>query len=594
MLFPIRLLACFITATLFSAAGIASVAQDPQTLRILSYNIHHAEGVDGQLDLQRIADVIRESNPDIVALQEVDQRVQRSKSEDQPQQLGEMLGMHVAFGGNIALEGGHYGNAVLSRFPITQASNHLLPNDDGGEQRGVLQVEFELPASHRMTLLATHLDHRSPNQRLSSVTFINELAESIDHPVCLAGDLNATPDSPVLARLREQWTLSSEAKHPTIPVAKPKRQIDYVLFHRNSLNSDYGVAPTQTRVLDNHVASDHRGIITAWNLYRKIPLSEPITRIVFGSCINQELDLPMLATLAAEHPQLLLMLGDNIYADTDNVEVLRAKYAILSSKPGVQKLLASTRVMETWDDHDFGQNDGGADFPQREAFEKEFLDFWREPTDSVRRKRPGVYEAKTFGPQGMRLQVIMLDMRYFRSPLKIGDKRVGGKYVPDDDPKKTILGAAQWQWLEEQLHQPADVRLLVTSIQCLAADAGQESWSNFPRERQRLLDLIADTRANGVILLSGDRHWAELSKVDPSHIAYPLYELTSSSLNQIHPRGTPTKNANRADPATFHLPNYGLIQIDWSQPRLHVLLQIRDVDSRVKLQKSLSINRRNQ
>lgn len=114
--------------------------------------------------------MIRESNADIIALQEVDKRVRRSESVDQPQQLAELLGMHVAFGGNIELEGGHYGNAVLSRFPITQATNHLLPNDESGEQRGVLQVELELSESQRMTLLATHLDHRSQNQRLSSAT----------------------------------------------------------------------------------------------------------------------------------------------------------------------------------------------------------------------------------------------------------------------------------------------------------------------------------------------------------------------------------------------------------------------------------------
>lgn len=155
------------------------------------------------------------------------------------------------------------------------------------------------------------------------------------------------------------------------------------------------------------------------------------------------------------------------------------------------------------------------------------------------------------------------------------------------------MGAAQWQWLEEQLQHPADVRLLVTSIQCLAADAGQESWSNFPHERQRLLDMIQDARASGVILLSGDRHWAELSRVDQFSIAYPLYELTSSSFNQVHPRGTPTENANRADPATYHLPNYGLIQIDWTQPRPEVRLQIRDIEARVEIEASLSIEPRN-
>ncbi len=581
MLSQIRLFACVLAVSLL---GTVSIAQEPQSLRILSYNIHHAEGVDGVLDVDRIAEVIRQSGADIIALQEVDQRVRRSEGVDQPQQLAELLGMHVAFGGNIELEGGNYGNAVLSRFPILHATNHLLPNDDGGEQRGVLQVELGLSESRRMTLLATHLDHRSQNQRMSSATFISNLAASIEHPVCLAGDLNATPDSPVLQRLEQHWTNSSERLHPTIPVTNPKQQIDFVLFWRNSLNADDGIQPTQTRVLENTVASDHRGLLTTWRLVQKVSLSEPITRIVFGSCINQELDVPILATIAAEHPQLLLMLGDNIYADTESVDELRAKYAQLAGKPGFQSLLASTRVMATWDDHDYGQNDGGADFSPRDAFQKEFLDFWREPLDSTRRQRPGIYEAMTFGPQGKRLQVLMLDTRYFRSPLKVGERRVGGTYVPDDDPEKTILGVTQWQWLEEQLRQPAEVRLLVTSFQCLAADAGQESWSNFPHERQRLLNLIKNTRAGGVVLLSGDRHWAELSQVDHPGIENPLVELTSSSFNQVHPRGTPTDNANRADPETYHLPNYGFIQIDWADSLPEIRLQIRDVDSRVKIE----------
>ncbi len=220
------------------------------------------------MDVERIAEVIRRSGADIIALEEVDKRVRRNESVHQAQRLAELLGMKVAFGGNIELEGGNYGNAVLSRFPITSATNHLLPNDDGGEQRGVLEVELALSDSEPMTLLATHLDHRSQNQRMSSVTFVSDLAASIEHPVCLAGDFNATPDSPVLQRLQQDWTRSSEQEHPTIPVMEPQQQIDFVLFRRPSQDDDYGVNAALTRVLDDDAASDHRGILTERNLVR--------------------------------------------------------------------------------------------------------------------------------------------------------------------------------------------------------------------------------------------------------------------------------------------------------------------------------------
>ncbi|TWU08159.1 endonuclease/exonuclease/phosphatase family protein [Stieleria varia] len=567
----------------------AAEPEQPQRIRILSYNIHHAEGVDGKLDLERIAKVIRESQADVVALQEVDHIVHRSGSEDQPKQLAQQLGMHHVFGGNIELQGGRYGNALLSRFPITSSVNHLLPNTGGGEQRGVLQVELALPQSQRLTVLATHFDHRpDPAQRLDSAKFINTLAESISgHAVCLAGDLNAVPTSSVLEELRNHWSRSSREEHFTIPVAQPTRQIDFVMPARSSFNGDFGIRVLATKVLDEATASDHRGIWVDMELYRKVSLDEPVSRIAFGSCIKQDLDCPILETISDQHPELVLFLGDNIYGDTSDIGLLRQKYAKLGDKPEFQRLVAAARVMATWDDHDYGLNDGGNDFEIRDESQAAFMDFWQVPQQSPRRKSPGVYDASVFGPPDKRLQVIMLDTRYFRSPLKKGEKRVGGVYEPDDAADKTMLGEAQWAWLAKQLRQPAEVRLVVTSIQCIASSAGQETWANLPRERQRLFDLIKQTQAKGIVLLSGDRHWSELSRLDKSIVGYPLYELTSSSFNQNHPRGTPTENHYRADPKTYHRPNYGLIEIDWSGPSPSIRLQIRNLQSTVEIEKRL-------
>ena len=132
---------------------------------------------------------------------------------------------------------------------------------------------------------------------------------------------------------------------------------------------------------------------------------------------------------------------------------------------------------------------------------------------------------------------------------------MGGSYVPQDDPHVTMLGEEQWSWLEQQLRVPAELRILASSIQCVAEASGQETWSNLPHERQRLFDLIERTRAEGVVIISGDRHWAELSVLkDPRR--YPIYDLTSSSFNQLHV-GIPTPNKYRSIPKTYHRENFG-------------------------------------
>lgn len=235
-----------------------------QRLKVLSYNIHHAEGVDGRLDLERIARVIRQSQADLVALQEVDQRVARSQSVDQAQQLAKLLDMHFAFGANIDLQEGHYGNAILSRYPINANQNHRLPNDNGGEQRGVLEADIALPDGVTLKFLSTHFDHRAdPVQRLSSAKWINQkFADVDDQPVCLAGDLNAVPESSVLMELKKQWTLPNGQNQLTIPVDQPKRKIDYVLLSQLSAQPRWTTREVESRVLDEAIASDHRPVLS--------------------------------------------------------------------------------------------------------------------------------------------------------------------------------------------------------------------------------------------------------------------------------------------------------------------------------------------
>ncbi len=315
----------------------------------------------------------------------------------------------------------------------------------------------------------------------------------------------------------------------------------------------------------------------------------PISRLLFGSCVKQDQPVPIFETILKQRPELFVFLGDNIYADTTDLDLMRAKYAKLKANEGFARLLNACPVLATWDDHDYGLNDAGAEYPKRVESQQIFLDFWGDPADSPRRQRPGVYDAHVFGPQGKRLQVILLDTRYFRGPLKTGERRTGGSYVPTDDPSITMLGEAQWKWLEQQLRQPAEVRVIASSIQCVSEAAGQETWSNLPHERQRLFDLIAKTKATGVVVISGDRHWAELS-VDKDSTPYPIYDVTSSSFNQIHPRGTPTENKLRAIPATYHRENFGEILIDWDQADPSLRLRVLDIDGAVKIETTVRLS----
>jgi alkaline phosphatase D len=314
----------------------------------------------------------------------------------------------------------------------------------------------------------------------------------------------------------------------------------------------------------------------------------PVTRILFGSCLKQDKPVPIFETILSCEPEVFLFLGDNIYADTDDRELMRKKYAALGEMPGFIRLRETATVLATWDDHDYGVNDGGADFAAREDAEKEFLDFWRDPEDSKRRSRAGVYGSQVFGPEGKRVQIILLDTRYFRSPLKTGEKRLGGPYYPDENPDLTMLGQEQWAWLEEELQKPAKIRLIGSGIQIVPEASGQETWSNLPTERQKLFDVIKETGAEGVILLSGDRHWSEFSRIS-ENVPYPIYDFTSSSLNQVHPRGTPTENRFRFSDETYHRENFGEIRIDWAGENTRIEIRIRDLKGNTRISHSIRL-----
>lgn len=329
--------------------------------------------------------------------------------------------------------------------------------------------------------------------------------------------------------------------------------------------------------------------------------------IAFGSCLSAGAPQPVWNSILAQKPSAFIFAGDTVYAD-------KGRYAEMSGTQGIYAAYQdltnnhefmrfryranrqSVDVLATWDDHDYGLNDAGAEFPHKLASKDAFLYFFEwDGTETGDASQPGIYqshvlEVTTATNTPVSVQVILLDTRSFRSPLlkaTAAQQRPGCKAnhaIANHDPQVTVLGDQQWQWLATTLQEPADVRLLVSSIQVLPIEHCYEKWANFPTERARLLNLIQETAANGVVILSGDRHLAEISKLPAAGLEasldYPLYEITSSGLNSAIGHGhamTNEYNRLRTSTASFGSNNFGYIAIeDHADTGLTLVLSLLD------------------
>ena len=298
----------------------------------------------------------------------------------------------------------------------------------------------------------------------------------------------------------------------------------------------------------------------------------PLERIAFGSCYKPEKKGGVWAVVRKFDPQLWIWLWDNFYHDWANGKYVRTNddpdsfakgYRALGRSEGVQALqsLAADRVMATWDDHDFGKNDAGKEYDRKEESRKAFAKFFGVPD------RPdGIYSSRDFGPEGKRVRVILLDTRYNRDSLPRK-----GEALSDGD----ILGESQWSWLGEELARTgANLIILGSSIQFVSEQHRFEKWANFPKAKDRMLELLKTVRAQGVVFISGDRHHAEISCLPEGLVGYPLYDITSSGITEGGGIGKEENRYRVAD--LWNANNFGAIQIDWSQANPTVSLEIRD------------------
>jgi alkaline phosphatase D len=292
-------------------------------------------------------------------------------------------------------------------------------------------------------------------------------------------------------------------------------------------------------------------------------------RIAFGSCAGDWAEQPIWSAIEKDQPDLYISLGDAIYADWDGEklvevtpELLAQKWQALGTRPDFAELKQITPMIATWDNHDYGSHDRGADFPLKNISKSQFLNFWDEPGNTPRRETPGIYTDYFYGAEGKKLHVILLDTKSFKNETE-------------------LLGGAQWDWVQGRLKMPADLTILVSSIQIIPDEKNMDEWGRYPKERERLLDMVNNLQS--LFLLSGNVHFAEISSKQG------LIEVTSSGLTDanINKKYASRPNQYRTAGPVVQ-PHYGVLDIDWAD--LNVKISIRSESGEELITRQIEIS----
>lgn len=304
------------------------------------------------------------------------------------------------------------------------------------------------------------------------------------------------------------------------------------------------------------------------------PTLDPSTsfRVATASCLLYAPGGTAIGDIDAQDPDLVLWLGDNIYADTTDMTQMRRIYDSLGANPRFEALRTSTELMAVWDDHDYGWNNANATWPYKDGAKAEFLRFWRAAEDDPRWGQPGVYSSKTFGSGDRTVQVILLDNRYNLDPWDYAGTNSSAQ----------VLGEVQWAWLEAQLQVPATIRIIGSGVQVVQdydIDNEWEGWGDSPLQRERLFRTIREAGVGGVVFVSGDMHFAELSRHpnDAEALGYPTWDLTASGLDRVETEGVGLwDNPNRVGELLNTNSKFGMVEIDWSKTDPEIHLEIWD------------------
>ncbi|NNE25290.1 MAG: alkaline phosphatase family protein [Saprospiraceae bacterium] len=288
--------------------------------------------------------------------------------------------------------------------------------------------------------------------------------------------------------------------------------------------------------------------------------------IAFGSCNHEDDDQSYWNVINSFSPDIWIWMGDNIYGDTEDMSVMAAKYGMQKENEHYASFADSIKIYGTWDDHDYGVNDGNRTYPKKEESKKLLLEFLDVPIASKVYNRPGVFQSYVLGDEGRKVKLILLDTRTFQDPLR---KNITGnpRYHKSEGD---LLGEAQWQWLENALLDTTALTLIVSSIQFLPENQIYEKWANFPNSKRRMLVLTERFSHNNLIFLSGDRHISEISYL-PQEIN-DLTEITSSGLTHSW-EDCDEENNLRVSPLITQT-SFGLLKMDWGQDSFRLKAQL--------------------
>lgn len=280
-----------------------------------------------------------------------------------------------------------------------------------------------------------------------------------------------------------------------------------------------------------------------------------VTKIAIIGCHNQHSPAPAIPYMANTlEPDYTLWVGDNVYADTEtDPEHIQRQLEVLEGKEGFRELREQSQFIVTWDDHDYGLNNAGKEYIYKEESKQIHRKFWQ-LEEEIPTDRDGVYYAKLERlANGKVIQFIMLDSRFNR-----------------DKPKKRCadaLGENQWSWLEAQLEQPADLRIVVSGYQVLLRKVNRwEAWVKVGKSRKRLLDLIEKTQVKDLIFATGDQHYVEVIK-SPRNVGYNTYEIMAAGINKNE---RPGRAPNRVLGPDVTIHSAPLMEVHWTaDPYIH-------------------------
>ena len=294
------------------------------------------------------------------------------------------------------------------------------------------------------------------------------------------------------------------------------------------------------------------------NLYS----TQEILTLGFGSCLHQDRSMAILKTIEKKELDLFMFIGDNVYGDQKDGELDKLIRTYKQQYNNLENFLKNVSTEFIWDDHDFGLNDGGSDYRYKDRAKELFLETWKIPSQDPRRLRDGLYFDKMIEKNGLKVHLIFLDNRTFKSEWKLTDefnKEGKERYVKDFDTDKTLLGKKQWQWLKDKLNEDSNIKIILSSLQILSLGHGWESWDKLPLERERLFNLIDESNLSNLFIFSGDRHRGGFYsfKTDDNN---DIYEFTSSSLNLPIPFNTEEKGPLRIG-STYRKANFGVVRI---------------------------------